>query len=173
MLVVTRHGQVVNACPTETYGVVEMDQHKIDNFAQDHPGTPFPSMRKLAAEELSLLQGKIFKSVRENLNIKLPEEISRLELLEQDFFPQNAESPDFKLEEAMAQFKIYPDSIVYINWYRFDTVDRIELRDLYKYFDYIWYPGSDDIEVFDSSARWMISVSHSGHTSVKFNTSAL
>ncbi len=31
-----------------------------------------------------------------------------------------------------------------------------------RWFDDIWYPASDDIDLFDSTLDWILSVSHSG-----------
>ena len=31
-----------------------------------------------------------------------------------------------------------------------------------KYFSDIWYPSTDDIDVFDSSVSWILSVNHEG-----------
>jgi len=51
---------------------------------------------------------------------------------------------------------------VYVNWYRYDNVDEIQFVDLTKYFDDIWYPGLDDIDIFDATFSWILSISHDG-----------
>jgi hypothetical protein len=52
---------------------------------------------------------------------------------------------------------------VYLNWYRFDDIDQIDLADLDRYFFDIWYPDSDDLDVFDDSADWIVSIAHHGN----------
>jgi hypothetical protein len=51
---------------------------------------------------------------------------------------------------------------VYLNWYRFDDIDQIDLAALDQYFSDIWYPGSDDLDVFDDSTDWIVSIAHFG-----------
>lgn len=55
---------------------------------------------------------------------------------------------------------------VLVNWYRFDDIDSLDLDDLSRHFGDIWYPSVDDIEVFDESCRWFLSVSHDGRMSL-------
>lgn len=52
---------------------------------------------------------------------------------------------------------------VYINWHRFDKIDQMQFPDLMGHFDDIWYPGADDIDIFDDSLNWVASVSHFGN----------
>lgn len=80
----------------------------------------------------------------------------------------NAESNIFSLTELISSLNIVARDFVYVNWYRFDRIDKIKLTDLCENFEYIWYPGSDDIEVFDDSLEWMISISHGGQVSLVF-----
>lgn len=77
----------------------------------------------------------------------------------------NAEAEDFILSEAFERLGITPQSRVYVNWYRFDDVDRISLNNLSSYFTDIWYPGTDDIEIFDETCCWILSISHDGDLS--------
>ena len=72
---------------------------------------------------------------------------------------------DFKLINTLKCLKIkYLDSL-YLNWYKFDNIDAIALKDLDKYFYDIWYPGSDDIDIFDSNLTWIVSIRHDGYIS--------
>lgn len=42
----------------------------------------------------------------------------------------------------------------------------MRFKDLTEHFDYIWYPGPDDIEIFDDSLSWILSVDHGGYLRV-------
>ena len=53
-------------------------------------------------------------------------------------------------------------STVYINWYRFDDIDEMSVVDLSHFFDDIWYPCADDIEIMDESMSWVFVVDHGG-----------
>lgn len=52
--------------------------------------------------------------------------------------------------QELCLFWIKPQTNVYINWYRYDQVDEMAFVDLDKCFADIWYPGPDDIDIFDS-----------------------
>jgi hypothetical protein len=40
------------------------------------------------------------------------------------------------------------------------------LEDLSRYFDDIFYPGPDDIELFDETLKWFMLVDHEGAISI-------
>jgi hypothetical protein len=90
-----------------------------------------------------------------------------LELLEtlqaraEYFSGVNAEQ-EFDLPGLTSELGFTPHADVLVNWHRFDQIDRLALSDFSKYFDDIWYPGSDYIEVFDESVDWLVLVRHDG-----------
>jgi hypothetical protein len=51
---------------------------------------------------------------------------------------------------------------IFLNWYRYDDVDEMRLADVTKFFEDIWYPSSDDLDIFDESLRWILSIRHDG-----------
>lgn len=77
----------------------------------------------------------------------------------------SAEANDFNLEVLLHRFEIAPASTIYINWYRFDQVDEMRFEDVTRYFDYLWYPGPDDIALFDFTVSWVLSIDHDGRVS--------
>jgi hypothetical protein len=74
----------------------------------------------------------------------------------------SAEEVRFDLSETIRSVGIAPLERVYVNWYRYDDIDEIALANLSLYFSAIWYPSSDDIEVFDETCKWIVAVSHYG-----------
>ena len=78
----------------------------------------------------------------------------------------SAEAEGFDLGSVLAALQIRPRVDVYINWYRFDSIDRMAFADLRRFFDDIWYPASDDVEVFDESLSWILLISHEGGLSI-------
>ena len=56
-------------------------------------------------------------------------------------------------------------SHVFLNWYRFDNIDEIEVDGLNTYFADIWYPSTDDIDLFDNTFKWIVSIRHDGQIS--------
>ena len=143
-----------------------MDEHKIQNFKKEYPETAFPDIRTLSIAEAENTR----ESVRDKLGMH--PEATPLEIvikLSDDstvISGVNAEADDFSFKSAVLQTGIEPKERVLINWYRFDVIDEISLDDLTSYFDDIWYPASDDIDIFDDSISWVISIGHSGDVSV-------
>jgi len=143
-----------------------MDEHKIQNFKKEYPEAAFPDIRTLSIAEAE----NIRESVRDKLGMH--PEATPLEIvirLSDDstvISSVNAEADDFSFKSTVLQTGIEPKERVLINWYRFDVIDEISLDDLTSYFDDIWYPASDDIDIFDDSISWVISIGHSGDVSV-------
>jgi hypothetical protein len=68
----------------------------------------------------------------------------------------------FNLSETLIRAGVRAAGTVYINWDRFDAIDAIALQDLSAFFEFIWYPAVDDIEVFDRTCSWMLLIRHYG-----------
>jgi len=137
----------------------------LENFAREYPGKSFPDYRSVSAIEAEQTKLRI------SMQMDFPPSASSLELVrlvrEQSTVLSNvnAESDDFNLKSVIFRAGIMPKEEIYINWHRFDEIDRMRLEDLSGYFEDIWYPSADDIDLFDDSLSWIFSISYSGNIS--------
>ena len=139
-----------------------MQEFKIEHFKKERPDNAFPEYHSLNIKELSDIQNILFSKLNlDNNNDLLPivEKTRSIATLLDDI---NAGEDRFGLLALLSTLNIQPDEYVYINWYRYDDVDKIKIVDLDKYFDDIWYQGSDDIDIFDKSFSWILSIRHDG-----------
>ena len=138
-----------------------MDQHKIENFVQAHPGVAFPTYMHLDGNHASAIRGAIARSVGSpELNgLAL---VKKLRALSTEATSVQADESTFSVGRLLRDVGVKSPPKVYLNWYRFDEIDQIGLADLDQYFSDIWYPGADDLDVFDDSAKWTVSITHHG-----------
>ncbi len=74
----------------------------------------------------------------------------------------NAKNDEINFSDLLVSQGIDLRKEIYIDWYRFDDIDRMELSLFTRYFEDIWYPGADDIYIYDDSFSWFILVAHYG-----------
>ena len=143
-----------------------MQEYKIANFKRSNPLRSFPPFRRLGSEEGRKLAARLAERLR------LPPPIDSLRLvrrIESCLKPVSGVNPladGFKLSQLFWQLQIEAPDSVFVNWYRFDDVDEFQFADLETHFGDVWYPSSDDIELFDTSLTWVIAVSHDGSVGV-------
>jgi hypothetical protein len=142
-----------------------MHSSKISNFVQSHSGTSFPQFRSLTADECieirRILSQRIGSSDHDGLTL-----LKALESSGELVPDSNAESPSFNLRAVLLGEEIVPGKLVYLNWYRLDEIDEIQFDDVSQFFDDIWYPGSDDLEVLDRNLNWILFVHHTGNLKI-------
>ncbi len=143
-----------------------MEKFKIEHYERDNSENQFPWYRTLQSstadnikDTLSLKLGLKADSTSEKLVRVILENSKLLKVI-------RADSKNFSIAEILKSINIIPEKNVYLNWYRFDEIDEVHFEDLDKYFDDIWYPDSDDIDIFDQTFSWILTVLHNG--SVKF-----
>jgi hypothetical protein len=136
-----------------------MDAIKVENFRRANPNAAFPQFAPVPAAACLQLR----MSIAERIGLK--KEAEPLEILG-TLWERATVLPDINAEDEMPLQKLIPqideESYVFVNWYRFDSIDRFAMTDFEAYFDELWYPSSDDIEVFDASLRWFLLVRHDG-----------
>ncbi len=133
-----------------------MENFKVVHFKNEWPNKVFPKYSSLNEQELSIVQDNLLEklSLAKNRNLlKLIEKVDSIALLVND---ANAENDKFCLLDLLSSQSIQPNDFVYLNWYRYDDVDQMQLIDLDKNFDCIWYPGTDDLDIFDDSYSWIL-----------------
>jgi hypothetical protein len=142
-----------------------MQSFKIENFERES-GTPFPPFSALSVDDCESLRRRLAE------RLGLPTAVNGLDLVravgrqESRNLSLVGGSPGFDLRKELTAAGIDPPLSVYLNWYRYDDIDEMRFDDLSRYFDDIWYPSSDDLDVFDSSLRWILSVDHDGYGKV-------
>lgn len=144
---------------------VAMENFKVTQFEECHPGTPFPRYRTLSSEECQDLRARL--SSRFEFSAHTPLEL--LQLLASTAEVEgnkNADSDDFEIGDVFLAHGIIPRPVVYLNWYRLDKIDEMTSENFFRYFGDIWYPGADDIEVFDGDCSWIVFVRHDGAISI-------
>lgn len=139
-----------------------MDKFKIDRFNSEYPNdVEFPEFYSLDNTDLLRLQNRLFdkSNVKDRDLLKLTKTLN----YQASVIPEiNAEHEGFYLSSAFSHENIKPNEWIYLNWYRYDQVDKMRFSDLEKYFDAIWYPSSDDLDIFDDSYAWILSIRHDG-----------
>lgn len=143
-----------------------MDQIKIDNYLRENPGQEFPSYEVLERESCEHIRSSLFEKLRLDPllgSLKLVNEVDRLGDICDGI---RCDEEYFDLKKALLSLGLECPEFVCINWYRYDDIDKMKFVDVVNNFDDIWYPDADDIDIFDESLKWVLSVSHSGRIKI-------
>lgn len=143
-----------------------MDDFKIRNFKAVHPGQTL-SVQRAGPKEAAALKAALLT------RLNLPEETDGLSLVNSlaarsmQLHELDASSEGFDLGRILVdQVGISLDDDVFLNWHRFEQLDRIRAADLAAFFDDIWYPSADDLDVVGVGGQWVLSIAHHGGVSL-------
>jgi hypothetical protein len=140
-----------------------MEQFKIDFYEDEFGPNTFPDFRRLTEPEMRHVRDKIKES------LGLSNATSGLELLRairnhSCLVPGvNPNERNFDLKSLIDWLKVPQSGAIFVNWYRFDDMEKFRLTDFCNVFHDVWYPPADEaIELVDSQLRWIIFVAHWG-----------
>jgi len=133
-----------------------MDDFKISLFESEYK-EQFPIYKMLEEVDCRQLTDQISKKY--DLDVFNIEEGL---MLRQAFYKGPDALEGFQLINTLHDIGINHLSEVLINWYQFKRIDAFDINDLDKYFYDIWFPSSDDIDLFDRTLNWILSIRHDG-----------
>jgi hypothetical protein len=137
-----------------------MDEFKISLFESEHK-TSFPEYETLNQSECQSIATEL--SNRYKINISNP----GVELASKQSFYDKCNALDrFDLINTLTDLGIEPNGKLFINWDRFEKIDVFDIDDVDRYFNNMWFPSSDDIDLFDDGLSWILSVRHDGCISI-------
>jgi hypothetical protein len=136
-----------------------MEDFKIKYFNSEQPGAKFPSYTSLPDG----LCDDISKKLSGRLGVLNDSELVKVIAERATFLKRNVWDADFDFSTLFNELGIPAPKNLYINWYQFDQIDIFNFDDFTKYFEFIWYPGPDQIELFSEELTWIVSVDESGY----------
>lgn len=139
-----------------------MDGIKEANYLRDHPGGRFPDVEMLAPEEVRALRDRLSTMLALDGSFDGAQVVATIRARSAVLEGCDANDVSFSVRRALHDRGIHPLATVYLNWSRLESVDGMLLADLDDSFPYIWYPSSDDLEIFDAALQWILSVTHDG-----------
>jgi hypothetical protein len=142
-----------------------MDAIKVENFLREKPTADFPRFTSLGTIECAHLRAAIAKQVGLAPESE-PLAILRTLAATAESLPDVEAENGFNFRDLILRLHLKVLEDVFVNWRRFEIIDKIAISDLSEHFSDIWYPSSDDIEIFDASLKWFILIRHDGHVSV-------
>ena len=143
-------------------GANNVEKFKLDNFTKDNEGVAFPDFETFSSQECRDIRYKLCLRLSlspESKGVDLALSIDRLQTCLNDVRTDDA---SFDLESVLRSIGVTVCNDVFVNWRHFEEIDKMNVQDLSKHFSEIWYPCSDDIDIFDSSLSWVLSINHEG-----------
>lgn len=137
-----------------------MEAFKIALFEQEY-GCPFPLYRTLSAAEGLALQARLASQLGLMSSATGGEVVGAL-ASRQTYYPEANAEEGFALLPMLVALGIVPQPELFLNWGRFETVDAFQTTDVAHYFNDLWYPVADDLDVFDANLDWVVSIRHDG-----------
>ena len=137
-----------------------MEDFKIELFEKEY-NKKFIEFKNLKIHQCVDIKNSLNKIFTNNQNI---ENNLKLNLKRFDYI-DNIDN----ISDVFNRLNIVSDNKIYINWGNFDDIDYLSYNDLLNYFDDLWFPSSDDIEVFDKTFNWILSIRHDGYISYFIN----
>lgn len=144
-----------------------MEQFRIDNFERESAGKKFPPFSSASAQEVAAIRGLVARLVGLPPGIDGLTLVKNVELRSRLCGESNASEDDFDLAGVMTRVVGSDLSCnVFLNWSTFESLDKMSARDVAAFFEYIWYPGADDLDIIDEGGRWVVSIMHYGAVTV-------
>ena len=142
-----------------------MHTFKLEHFYRAHPLTPSLEFSTLTNFEERLVVDALLLRARDANGS--PAEIMLQLAAQAAALPGvNLEERPIGLRRVFEMCRLNPGPVIYVQWGSLCDIDRFDREDLEKYFYDIWYPGADDIELFDSTYEWLVFVAHFGAVSL-------
>lgn len=141
---------------------MSVDEVKVENFAREVSGRSFPAWRALSSDECERIRSHLAS------RLSVPQGLQKAALtrlvLEKGRLVEgmNAKDRQFSLRKLVSARDLNPAPRIYLNWHQFDDIDEMLLSDVSEFLEFLWYPGADDLDLFDESLTWMLSISHDG-----------
>lgn len=136
-----------------------MDQIKIQNFERRSPEKQFREVRQIPVDECEELRTAVRSKLHLPPSATDTDILQALEFAAQIVPDARPSDDEFNPSRLLADLQPHLANI-YVNWYRFDEIDEIRTEAFCSFFHDLWYPSSDDIEVFDESLKWFLLVRH-------------
>ncbi len=143
-----------------------MEQVKIDNFARENPEDTFPKYITLDSRSCADISSALSERLRLDASADSMALVNEVDRLGEICKGLNYDDDNFDLKKVLSFLGISWPEYVFINWYRYDSIDKMMLFDLANHFEDVWYPDVDDIDIFDETFTWVLSLTHYGQ--VKF-----
>lgn len=135
-----------------------MEKIKLENFNNEY-GFAMPIEKHLSQHDCSAILLHIYNKFHIH---NIEELFSILECKSINIDTINAKDDNVNIEEVFSNVDIAVLPNIYINWGDFDNIDCLKYNTFCNYFDDIWYPAIDDIEIFDETCDWFLSIKHYG-----------
>lgn len=143
-----------------------MDRHKIENYVREGKQEGFPPYLPMGSDETTRLRTRWIERLGLGLDCTALSILESIRARGRDL-AEDAGRDGFDLRLLLGQEGIQGDAQVVLNWDRFQTLDQMKLSDISRYWEYLWYPSVDDLEIFGDN--WVLSIHHSGQiTFLKF-----
>lgn len=141
------------------YNIKLMESFKFELYRQEY-GKDFSDIRQLTVEEMEKIRMKMFVEFQVNDPLELVLRINSLVVHLDNFDANNEKS--FSLKRLFVCLNKEYVTKIHINWFRFDHIDEIDFNNLTTHFYDIWFPAADDIDLFDKTCTWIVSIRHDG-----------
>ena len=145
-----------------------MDFHKILNFKTDNPNLEFPDYKILS----DLVKKNLIKSLFYNLKISNDLNGANLSksIEKKSIIIGKISDGVFILDDLLSNFGYSANEKIYLNWKNFESIEEMSKLSFNQNFFDIWYPGVDDLDIFDESCNWLLSITHAGIVKALVNT---
>jgi hypothetical protein len=140
-----------------------MNRSRIDDFLHEHPGIEFPWFVEKTNEECAVIRQTIAQKY--SLAAYLFDSVEfmkALQRIERTVFGEDVVGDEQApgVVEVLAAIDAPVPERILINWRRFDAIDEMRFCDVDRYFFDLLYAGDDDVDLFDASLEWIVTLSH-------------
>lgn len=140
-----------------------MDQFKIDNFKKEMGDKEFPWFETLSDEERNKIVSNISRQVMPKKSKGLSDLVERIRGIQTSIKGVNVKVGELNIDDIFKSKNIDPKDEIFIGWNGYKIIDKIGWKDFAGYFEFIWYSGQDDIDLFDRSYKWIMTIDHDGN----------
>ena len=153
----------------------EFGDHKLEWFAEQHPGVPFPPIRRLGYDETVAVRVGV---VERFTNYSKP----FAKDLDAEFFPNmelwKYQERPFSIWDKVPQDRdpegngivdvertalgLCGDTRVFLNFDNMQILYEMRRTDVAKYILDIWIPPADDLLIIGSNLTWMLGIDYCG-----------
>ncbi|OAI24917.1 hypothetical protein A1351_02745 [Methylosinus sp. R-45379] len=121
---------------------------------------PFPDFMTLSVAESTIIRRRLFERIGIDASLER-QEIGKLFSMSFREIDKSIpiENGPF-LYDRVVGYCGYDPVVVFVNFYEFDSLDLISLRNLSCILNDIWHPGAEDMDIFDWTFSWVVQVNH-------------